>query len=120
MSLQVNGQTIETDNNGFLLNYKDWNNDVMHALIEQHEAEGHKPLSETAVGLVEYFRESFEKNEAHPSMNHLIKYLGMQQADSFSEAEEYKNFLYEMFPHGPVQKLSRLAGLPNPGNENES
>jgi tRNA 2-thiouridine synthesizing protein E len=120
MNLQVNGHTLETDNNGFLINHKDWNSDVMHALIEQHETEGHKPLSETAIGLVEYFREYFVKNEGHPSMNQLIKHLGMQQADSFTEAEEYKRFLYDMFPHGPVQKLSRLAGLPNPGNENES
>jgi len=25
-----------------------------------------------------------------------------------------------MFPHGPIQKLAKLAGLPNPGNENQS
>jgi len=120
MSLQVNGKTIATDNSGFLLNYKDWNDEVMHALIEQHEADGHEPLSETAIGLVEYFRESFRKNETHPGMNHLIKHLGMQHASSFSAAQDYKKFLYDMFPHGPIQKLSKLAGLPNPGNENES
>lgn len=80
MSLQANGKTIATDKNGFLIDYRDWNDDVMHALIEKHEAEGHKPLSEIAIGLVDYFRESFRKNETHPGMNHLIKHSGMQHA----------------------------------------
>ncbi|MFP3874518.1 MAG: TusE/DsrC/DsvC family sulfur relay protein [Thiohalophilus sp.] len=44
----------------------------------------------------------------------------MRQDKNFTDAEKYKNILYAMFPHGPIQKLSKLAGLPNPGNENES
>ncbi len=120
MSLEVNGKCIETDNEGHLIDPSNWDTDVMKALIKQHENDGHRPLSETAIGLVHYFREYFDKNQKAPRMNEIINDLGRHPGESFSDAEEYKKFLYEMFPHGPIQKLSKLAGLPNLGNENES
>lgn len=120
MSIEVKGKTIETDNEGYLIDSNDWNNDVMNALIQQHEADGHRVLSETAIGMVQFFREYFDEHQKAPHMNNLINDLGKQSGQSFSDAEEYKTFLYEMFPHGPVQKLTKLAGLPNLGNENES
>lgn len=52
-------------------------------------------------------------------MHQIVKEFGMRNTRKFSEAEQYKNYLYEMFPHGPIQKLAKLAGLPNFGNENE-
>ena len=119
MSIEVNDKTIETDEEGYLLTLGDWDEDVMNALIKQHESDGHKPLSETAVGLVEYFRDYYNEHRKHPTMHILVKELGMRRTGKFSDAEEYKSFLYQMFPHGPIQKLSKLAGLPNPGNENE-
>jgi len=119
MSIEVNGKTIDTDSEGYLLNLKDWDEDVMNALIKQHEADGHKPLSDTAIGLVEFTREYYKEHQKHPTMNKLIKELDERHKGKFSEAEEYKNFLYSMFPHGPTQKLAKLAGLHNPGNENQ-
>ncbi|MFO7602313.1 MAG: TusE/DsrC/DsvC family sulfur relay protein [Gammaproteobacteria bacterium] len=120
MNMEVEGKIISTDNEGYLLNIDDWNESVMNALIKQHEADGHKPLSETAIGLIGYFRQHYQKNKTHPGMNELLRDLAMQESKDFNDTDEYKNFLYEMFPHGPIQKLSKLAGLPNPGNENES
>ncbi|HCQ64139.1 MAG TPA: hypothetical protein DIU07_02715 [Rhodobacteraceae bacterium] len=120
MSLIVNGKTLNTDQDGYLLDPNEWDQDVMQALIAAHEGEGHKPLSETAIGLVGYFREMFEEKQTTPSMHELVNELGRRPGESFTEAQDFKNFLYEMFPHGPVQKLAKLAGLPNPGVENES
>ena len=119
MTIEVNGKVIETDEEGFLVDLNDWDNEVMNALINQHEKDGHKPLSETAIGLVEYCRQFYEEQKKHPTMHQMVKELGMRNTGKFTEAEEYKKFLYEMFPHGPTQKLAKLAGLPNPGNENE-
>ncbi len=118
MNIEINGRIIETDAEGYLRNLNDWNEDVMNALIKQHEADGHKPLSDTAIGLVEYTREYYDEHQKHPTMNKLIKELGERHKEHFSEAEEYKEFLYSMFPHGPIQKLAKLAGLHNPGIEN--
>lgn len=120
MSITVKGKVIETDPSGFLKNPDDWNEDVAEVLVKEHEKAGHRPLNETAMGLVYFFREYYEEKLTHPSMNDLMNTLGKQPGQSFRDAEAYKQFLYEMFPHGPVQMLSKLAGLPNPGVENES
>ncbi|MCB1347616.1 MAG: TusE/DsrC/DsvC family sulfur relay protein [Paracoccaceae bacterium] len=120
MTLTVKDTQLETDENGFLRDPAAWNEDVMQALVAQHEAEGHKPLSETAKGLVGYMREHYEETETVPGMHKIIEELGRAHGESFAEGEDYKAFLYEMFPHGPVQMLAKLAGLPNPGVENES
>ncbi|MDP2028236.1 MAG: TusE/DsrC/DsvC family sulfur relay protein [Thiobacillus sp.] len=120
MSITVNGKNIETDEAGFLKNPDDWNEDVAEVLAKEHEKAGHKHLNETAMGLVYFFREYYKEKLTHPSMNDLMNTLGKQSGQSFSDAEAYKKFLYDMFPHGPVQMLCKLAGLPNPGVENQS
>lgn len=120
MSITINGKTLETDEAGFLKNPDNWNEEVAEALAKEHVKAGHKPLNETAMGLVYYFREYYKKNLTHPSMNDLINTLAKQPGQSFGDAEAYKDFLYGMFPHGPIQMLCKLAGLPNPGVENES
>lgn len=117
MPLTVNGKTIATDEEGYLLNPDDWDEDVMEALIAQHEAEGHKPVSETGRGLVGFVREFYEEHQAHPSMHQLVEELGRHEGESFREAEKYKKFLYEQFPHGPILMLAKLAGLPLPREE---
>jgi TusE/DsrC/DsvC family sulfur relay protein len=119
MSVTVNGKTIETDEEGFLNNPENWNEAVAEVLAAEHE-KAHKPLNETAMGLVGYFREHYEDKLTHPSMNELVKTLGKHPGQSFHDAEAYKEFLYDMFPHGPIQMLCKLAGLPNPGVENQS
>ena len=120
MSIEVNGKSIATDEEGYLLDPNDWNEDVAAELVRQHEAAGHKPVNETGWGLINYFREYYEDKQTHPSMNELVRNLGKQPGQSFREAEEYKNFLYQLFPHGPVRMLCKLAGLPRPKDEIET
>lgn len=117
MSLEVDGKKIETDEEGYLINLNDWNDEVCEALIKQHEANGHKPLSETARGLINYFREYYQQHELRPTMHQLVLILGKHSGERFHDQESYKNFLYEMFPHGPVPMLCKLAGLPKPLEE---
>lgn len=118
MALEVNGKTIETNEEGFLLNPEDWDEDVMEALIAQHEAAGHRKVTETARGLIGYVREFYEENQRHPTMHELVNDLGRHKGESFRDAEEYKKFLYELFPHGPEMMLAKLAGLPEPREAN--
>ncbi|MEN8130614.1 MAG: TusE/DsrC/DsvC family sulfur relay protein [Pseudomonadota bacterium] len=113
MNIEVNSNVIETDKEGYLINPDDWNEEVAEALIKQHESE-HKPVSETARGLIEYFREYYQENKVHPTMHKLVLTLGKHHGQHFHEQEAYKKFLYELFPHGPVRMLCKLAGLPNP------
>jgi tRNA 2-thiouridine synthesizing protein E len=120
MSIEVNGTIIETDEEGYLVNLDDWNDEVCEALINAHEADGHKPVSETARGLIGYYRDYYQENKVHPNMHTLVRTLGKHKGDHFHDQEAYKRFLYEMFPHGPVRMLCKLAGLPKPTHEVET
>jgi len=119
MSITVNEKNIEIDEEGFLVNTNDWTDEVCDALIKQHELNGHKPVSETARGLIDYFREYYEENKTHPTMHKLVLTLGKHQGKNYHDKESYKTYLYDLFPHGPVQMLCKLAGLPKPSGTNE-
>lgn len=119
MNIKVNDKMIETDEEGFLLNVNDWNDKVCEALIKQHESDGHKPVSETARGLIDYFRDYYQENKVHPTMHKLVSTLGKHHGEKLHEQEAYKTYLYELFPHGPVRMLCKLAGLPKPSDQNE-
>jgi tRNA 2-thiouridine synthesizing protein E len=120
MSLQVNGKLIETDEEGYLLNRDDWNEAVCEALIQQHVAAGHKPLNETEKGLIDYFRAYYEEHQVHPSMHKLVQALGRDEGARFHDQEACKTHLYQVFPHGPVRMLCKLAGCPKPSHEVET
>jgi sulfur relay (sulfurtransferase) DsrC/TusE family protein len=53
-------------------------------------------------------------------MHILLRTLGRQHGEKFQDQEGYKRFLYDLFPHGPVRMLCKLAGLPKPVDETET
>jgi len=120
MNIEVHGKIIETDEEGYLINPDDWNEDVTEALIKQHEADRHKPVTETGWELINTFREHYEIHQTHPNMHKLLADRAKLETKQFSDEESYKTFLYELFPHGPVRMLCKLAGLPKPKDEIET
>lgn len=110
MSIKIGDTTIETDEEGYLVDPNDWNEEVATALAVEEDVE----LTETHLGLVEFFREYYAENKAHPTMHQVIMTLGKQHGEHFSDQKEYEKYLYKLFPKGPIQQLCRLAGLPRP------
>lgn len=114
MSIEINGKTIEIDEEGYLLNRDDWNIEVREALIKKHEDNGHKLVSENTRGLINYFRDYYQKHKIQPSMHKMALTLKQKQDYQFCQQGSDINCLYELFPHGPVRMLFKLAGLRNP------
>lgn len=112
MTLTVNGKTIPTDNEGYLLNPDDWTEEVGLELVKQHEAEGHRKVTETGWRLIKYFRDYYDEFMTHPSMNELIRLHEKLEHKNFEHEIDYKQNLYELFPHGPIRMLAKMAGLP--------
>ena len=113
MSITVKNQVTETDEQGFLLNPEDWTEDVGLELVKQHEAAGHRKVTETGWMLVKSFRDFYEDHMRHPTMNELIRNREKLDGKDFEKEEhDYKEFLFELFPHGPIPMLAKLAGLP--------
>ena len=110
MNIEVGGKTIQTDEQGFLHDIKDWAEDVAQELADRDGIE----LTETHWGLIEYFREYYQENLRHPSMRDLVLTLGKHHGESFREEKTYEKFLYKLFPMDPVNEICKLSGLPKP------
>ena len=117
MSIKVGNNIIETDEEGYLINPEDWSEAVAAAMAAQQSRQDHVELSETQLGLVQYFREYYAENKVHPTMHKLVMTLGKRHGQRFHDHKDYEKFLYGLFPKGPIPELCKLAGLPKPAEE---
>jgi tRNA 2-thiouridine synthesizing protein E len=106
MELEINGQTIETDDQGYLVNLADWSEDLALELAKRDELE----LNPSHWEVINLIRKFYEDNGTAPAMRILTKLakkeLGTDKGDS--------KYLYSLFPYGPGKQAARYAGLPKP------
>ncbi|EDN67957.1 DsrC-like protein [Beggiatoa sp. PS] len=106
MELEVNGKTVETDPQGYLVNLSDWSTDLANTLAEK---EGFS-LDEPHWEVINMIRGYYQEHGTAPAMRTLTKLakteLGSDKGDS--------KYLYSLFPYGPGKQAARYAGLPKP------
>jgi len=110
MEITVQGRSISTDEEGFLLNPNDWTEDVAEAIAQNEGFE----MKDDHKGLVDYFREYWAENETHPTMHLLVKDIGSGIGKTFHDHRMFADHLYKIFPSEPIAELCKLAGLPKP------
>ncbi len=104
MAIEVNGRTIETDDNGNLVNYQDWDKDVGQALATIEAIE----LTQEHWDVLEYLRDEFQNNNGNQPMERQInKDMGKRWGKTVSSKD-----LYKLFPLAPSKQGNRVAGLP--------
>ncbi len=104
MAYEVNGKTIETNDNGYLLNIEDWDEDVAATIA----AEEGVALSEKAWDLISYLRDEFINNGGNqPNDRNIVKAM----SDKWGEKVSSKD-LYELFPMQPSKQAGKIGGLP--------
>jgi tRNA 2-thiouridine synthesizing protein E len=106
MALQVNGKTIETDEEGFLLDPAEWNLDVAKHIAQIEQLE----LTDERWHIVNYIREYFEHRHAVPEARTLLKAL----AEKYSREKATRKYLYMLFPRGYGQQACKIAGMCKP------
>jgi tRNA 2-thiouridine synthesizing protein E len=106
MALEVGGKTIETDEEGYLVNRDDWSEEVAHALAE---AEG-LDMSENHWEVVNFLREYYDEYQIAPAVRVLTKAIGKKLGKDKGNSK----YLYELFPYGPAKQACKVAGLPKP------
>lgn len=119
MGITLSDKIVETDEEGYLIDPDDWNEKLAEELAFQQSKQDHVKLTEDHWGLIEYFRDYFQENKVHPSMHKLVMTLGKHHGRHFHDHKAYEKFLYELFPHGPVAEICKIAGLPKPKEEFE-
>jgi len=103
MALEVNGNTIETDDNGNLVNHNDWNEDVAKALAAEEGVE----LTQDHWDVLNYLREEYIENNNQPMERAILKDMGKRWGKKVSSKDMYK-----LFPLAPSKQGNKIAGLP--------
>jgi dissimilatory sulfite reductase related protein len=106
MSYQLNDQTFEADEEGYLTDLGSWNEDLAGLIAKDEEIE----MSSDHWEVVNFLREYYEEYQVAPAVRVLTKAvkkkLGPEKGNS--------GYLYELFPYGPAKQACKIAGLPKP------
>ena len=105
MSYEVNGQTVEADAKGFLVNPDAWTEEVGKVIAA---AEGIE-MTDKHWDVVNYLRDRYMNHAGEqPNMRKMTKGIaeiwGVRKVDSKA--------LYDLFPMGPAKQACMVAGLP--------
>jgi tRNA 2-thiouridine synthesizing protein E len=106
MGLEINGQVLETDEEGFLLDPSQWNREVAEEIARGESLE----LDESRWQVVQFVRDYFEERHAVPEARVLLKALG----ESLGKEKATRKYLYGLFPYGYGQQACKIAGMRKP------
>lgn len=104
MAIEVNGQTIETTEAGYLVNLADWNEDVSKALAATQSIE----LTDKHWDVIEYLRDEYFNNGGNQPMERVILKAMAKKWDEKIKSKD----LYTLFPGAPSKQGLLVAGLP--------
>ena len=104
MSIEVNGKTIETTEDGYLVEVNDWDEEVAAAIAAADELE----MTEKHWDVVRYLRSEHVDNAGNePNERTIMKDLGKVWGKKPSSKD-----MYNMFPGMPSKQGRKIAGLP--------
>lgn len=99
-TLNIDGTSVELDEEGFLTDSTAWNEDIARAIARE---EGIAELTDRHWTVVRYMRQEYATHGEGPSIRKM-KNTGVIPVKE----------LYELFPGGPAKKAARIAGIPKP------
>ncbi len=106
MPIEVEGKTIETDEEGYLANLNDWTPAVAEAMAKEDGVE----LTPAHWEVINFLREYYDEYQIAPAVRVLTKAIGKK----LGKEKGNSKYLYELFPYGPGKQACKYAGLPKP------
>ena len=98
--IEVEGKKIEVDDEGFLVNFEDWNEKIACTLADRENVSTVCPMTKDRLEIFQFMREFCKKFNAFPL------------ARSICTNVHTKDCTLEKFPDGSV--AWKIAGLPRP------
>ena len=95
-----------TDKEGFLIDLKDWSEDVATELAEAENIQ----LTEQHWEVLHLLRQFQREFDISPPMRPLVKYV----AQHLGPDKGKSIYLTKLFPPNPAKIASKIAGLPKP------
>lgn len=105
--IEFEGRTLEIDEEGFLVNFEAWDEEVA---IELARREG-IILTGRHWEVIRFLRDYYDEFRVSPAIRLLTKIIGKRLRSV--ENSDVK-FLYELFPDGPAKQACKVSGLPKP------
>jgi len=105
-SIEVNGKTYETDEEGYLADLSEWDTDVAAAMAGIDDCE----LTDNHWEVINFLREYYEEYQIAPAVRVLTKAIGKK----LGKEKGNSGYLYELYPYGPAKQACKYAGLPKP------
>ena len=106
MSISFKDRILE-DEDGYLVNYADWSEDLAKHLAESEKIE----LEQNHWDVVRLLRQFYETNGLAPMLKILFNLIANEKGISKKEASL---LVYQLFPNGPSKQAFKVAGLPRP------
>tara|TARA_B100000614_G_scaffold130420_1_gene116350 strand:- start:816 stop:1148 length:333 start_codon:yes stop_codon:yes gene_type:complete len=106
MPIEVNGKSLEVDEEGYLSNLNDWEKDVAEIMAKEDGID----LGEDHWEIINFLREYYEEYQIAPAVRVLTKAVGKK----LGKEKGNSKYLYELFPYGPGKQACKFAGLPKP------
>ncbi len=103
-TLEVNGKSVETDSEGYLVNLDDWSEAFVRAQAD-HE---NLPLTDETWEVIRFLRDFYETHQIQANVREVIKHF----RKIWGPERGSNRYLHTIFPRGGPQKQgNRLAGL---------
>ena len=91
--------TIDFDDEGFMVDASKWTKEVGEAIAEALEVK----LSDRHWYVINFAREDFENSGEPPTLRRITKQTGVDMKE-----------IYQLFPDGPAKLAANIAGLKKP------
>ncbi len=104
MSYVVNGEELETDEEGFLTE-ANFSDDVVPVIAESEKL----TLTDQHWQVVRFMRERYQEDGQTPNFRNMVSMLTDED-----DSVDWKKVLYELFPLQPNRQSAKVAGLPKP------
>ncbi|EME3968943.1 TusE/DsrC/DsvC family sulfur relay protein [Vibrio fluvialis] len=103
---EYNGKSIETDAQGYLLDYTLWEEGMIDILAQDEGL----TLTDAHLEVVHFVRNFYEEFKTSPAIRMLVKAMEKEHGPEKGNSK----YLFKLFPKGPAKQATKLAGLPKP------
>ncbi len=106
MAYEVDGETIECDEEGYLSNINEWTPALAELLAKDEKID----LTPEHWEVIDFLREYYEEYQIAPAIRVLVKAMKKK----YGKEKGSNKYLYELFPYGPAKQACKVGGLPKP------
>lgn len=104
--IDVQGRAIQVSEAGWLEDTREWDEDIAKAIAEREGV----ALTPEHWDVIRTAREYFDEYGLVAEQRVFMKLL----KEKYGAERSSQQYLYSLFPHGPLKQGNKIAGLPRP------